>query len=175
MVHWNTYWIPILNFSLLKHIHKTQQNCQCLLSFLNSSFFLKGRFIFFTLDLGLGTSLERIQAWAMWLAWAWREITSLTTEINTTCGLPRGSGLINHSITCRAISDRTWRSHLKLPGALDRQNVIIWTEIQLTSLTTNTRGCLRIRCFILSVPLASAASTPSPGEEYTPHWVTRTT
>lgn len=132
-------------------------------------FLLKNSFILFVCfyqGSWIRNSLERIQAWAIRLTWTCREITSLTTEANTTCGPPHGSCLIKHSITCRAISDGKWRPHLKLLGASDKQNVIIWTEIQLMSLTTKTRGSLRIRCSILGqclwlqLSLLSVSSSP---------------
>lgn len=88
-----------------------------------------------------------MQTWALWLVWIYRETTSLTNERKTTCGLPCGC-LIQLSFTCREIFDEKWRSHLKLLGASDKQNVFIWTEIQLTYLTTNTRGSLKTRCSI---------------------------
>ena len=83
----------------------------------------------------------------MWLAWACRGIPpwpprpALPVDDHSSC-------VIRLSITWGAISDGKRSLYLKWPGALDKQNVIIWAETQLTTQTANARGSWRIRCFI---------------------------
>lgn len=151
-------------------------NPTCPLSFLSSSFFLKDRLIFFTEALRFETSPESVRAWAEcgWhgpvegsLHWPLEQMPP--SDYHSSC-------LIKLSSKCRAISTGKWRFYLKWLGAVDKQNVIIWAEIQLTSQAANARGSWRIRHFIWSqcVSLQPPLLPVPQGGENSLHWATGT-
>lgn len=140
---------------------------------LNSSHFLKDWLILFAEDLGENSSLGNTAG-----AGLWRDHLAEDPKQHH-LRLPLSSCLIKHSTahthTYTATSEGKWRSYLKLLGASDKHNVIIWTEIQLASLTTAARGSLRIRCSIWSQSLALETlewrEHPTPGHQQHLIWL----